>query len=137
MYQCLHSDTIAREQMLMSESASSSMQCLPQSAVVIAMCSNYFKVANLNQLKIRIVSQPAQFRNMICVQHLKQPPIVKKFSKSIHLELALSITGTYYQHFLRERLRGQSVLALDAIHQYTHARIVHELQVHGQHHITN
>ena len=27
----------------------------PQSAVVIAMCSNYFKVANLKQPKVRIV----------------------------------------------------------------------------------
>ena len=51
MYQHFHSNIVAREQMLASKSTSSSSQSLPPSAcsIVIAMCSNYVKVANLKQ----------------------------------------------------------------------------------------
>ena len=54
--------SIAREQMLASKSTSSSLQSLPQSAVVIEMCSNYFKVAKLKQSKVRIVHLSSFFK---------------------------------------------------------------------------
>ena len=81
---------------------------LPQSAVVIAMRSNYFKV---KWSKVRIVLlltlllQPAQ-----CVQHLKQPPTVRKFPSLFHLSFVLSVTKTYHQRFFAGKTEGQSVL---------------------------
>ena len=57
----LHSDIIAEEQMLMSKSTQSSLYSLPKSAEVIAMCTNYFKVANLKRSKVRIVQSSSFF----------------------------------------------------------------------------
>ena len=90
---------------------------LPQSAVVLAMCSNYFKVANLKRSKVRIVHllSFSSFFSLTSalmryIKYLKQPPIVIKFSGSS--PFALSVTGTYCFSFLRGRLRGESVLAV-------------------------
>ena len=55
MYKCLHGNIIAGEQMLISKSTYIAAYSLPQS---VATCSDYFKVANLKQSKVRIV-QPA------------------------------------------------------------------------------
>ena len=45
--------------MLETESTWISLQSLPQSAVVIAMCNNYSEVVNLKRLRSRIVHLPS------------------------------------------------------------------------------
>ena len=92
LHQHLRGDIIAGEQMLMSKSTSSSLQSMLQSTVVIAVFSDYFKVAILKRSKVRIVLsyfllQPAYSAIRRYVQHSKQPPIVTKFSGDGPFEL--------------------------------------------------
>ena len=123
MYQCSHGNIIAREQMLVSKSPSSSLQSLPQSVAVIAMCSNYFKVANLKRSKVRIVHLLFSFffkqSSAVTryVWHSKQPPIVTKFSGDVLFELCFE----HNQDLLlalscgEDCMRGRAYWLLDAI----------------------
>ena len=113
IYLHFHGNVITREQMLASKSTSSSLQSLPQSAVVIAMCSNYFKVANLKRLKVRIVhllssSTMRPFAVTRYVQCSKQPPIARNSLKMVLLSFALNVTETYLSslRFLQARTEG-------------------------------
>ena len=128
MYQHFHGNIIAREQMFASKSTSSSLQSLPQSAVVIAMCSNYFKVANLKQSEVRIVhllsfffKQPSAITRLVL--HSKKPPVTRKFSEDGPFELRFEHNCDLTPAIvLRGRLRGHSVLAVgrhSSMHTYT------------------
>ena len=132
IYQRLHSDIIAGEQMLASKTTQSSLQSLPQSAVAISMRSNYFKVANLKRELFIIFFQTAQRCNMI-VLHLKQPPVTKEFSGVCISNLVLSVTATQLQRF--------SIVGAQCTSCWTQfigacVWMTHQPQVHGQHRIT-
>ena len=53
------------------------------------MCSNHFKMANLKQLKIRIVHLFLSFSNSLApyVFRTKQLPAVRKFAGGVHFKL--------------------------------------------------
>ena len=88
-----HGDVVAGEEMVASKSTSSSLQSLLQSAVVISMCSNYLKEAEMKRSKVRIVQSLSSTMQPIAsavtghVQHSKQPPIVRYFSGNGSCEL--------------------------------------------------
>ena len=92
MYQCLHGNIITGKQILTSKYTSSSLQTLPHYAVVIAMCStcNFFKVANLKWLKVRI----AHCFLFFSAQHHNGNSL-----GMAHLSFALSLTRTYCLQF--------------------------------------
>ena len=77
-----HGNIIAREHMLAYKSTQSSLLSLPQSAVVIVPCSNYFKVTNLRLRQSKVspssFSQPSAITRIVL--RSKQPPKARKFS---------------------------------------------------------
>ena len=87
-----------------------SLQSLPQSALVIAMCSNYFKLANLKRSKSELFifflsfflsslfSHPrAVMRYMQC---LKQPPIVDNSLGMVYLSCSSRIIQATQLHLV-------------------------------------
>ena len=56
----------------------------------------------------------------------------------VHFSLALSVTGTYRLHFLAEKTEGlEHTGCWMSICWCTRARMTHQPDVHGRHHITN
>ena len=54
----------------------------------------------------------------------------------VNLSFALSVTGTYRLRFLAGKIEGSGAYwLLDAIHQCTRVQMIHQLQLHGQHHV--
>ena len=112
---------------------------MPQSAVIIAMCSNYFKVANLKQSKIRIVhllsstSLALLLCNVISVAFetaTSGKGILCRWHFCASFERNCDITPCAFRSW------GQSVLAVGHYFVGACARMTHQLQVHGWHHIT-
>ena len=99
-----------------------------------------YKVVKLKRLKLRIVvhlfsssffsSQPSAWAQDVL--HLKLPPVSRKFSGMIIFSFFLSVTSTYLMCFFA----GKEGAEYTSPFVGACARVMHQLEVHGWHHIT-